>query len=137
LNKYTVTFQQYNQPDVVITVTENDSLEGEDIPTPAARTGYTVVWEEKLVPSITENIVINAVATPNNYTITYDAGEGTVTPATQAVTYDVAPQSFATPTREGFKFKGWEYEGKVISANDLWTIDKDVTLTASWQENTV
>ena len=130
--KRTVSFVQDGYETIVIEVLDGASLPGELIPDTQPKKGYTVVWEEKLVPSITENIVINAVATPNNYTITYDAGEGTVTPATQAVTYDVAPQSFATPTREGFKFKGWEYEGKVISANDLWTIDKDVTLTAKW-----
>lgn len=128
----TVSFVQDGYETIVIEVLDGESLSGELIPDTQPKKGYTVVWEEKLVPTITENIVINAVATPNNYTVTYDAGEGTVAPATQVVTYDAAPQSFATPTRDGYKFKGWEYEGNVISANDLWEIDRNVTLTARW-----
>ena len=113
-------------------VLENETLTGDKIPTPQPKEGYTVVWEEKIPSTVTENIIINAVATPNTYYITYDAGEGNVDMALQGVVYDSAPQTFAVPTREGYKFKGWEYEGRVLSATDVWTIAKDVTLTAKW-----
>jgi uncharacterized repeat protein (TIGR02543 family) len=106
------------------------------IPETQAKVGYTVVWEEKIPSQITENIVINAVATPNTYYITYDAGEGEVDMTQQSVVYDCAPETFALPTRVGYTFKGWEYEGKVLSASEGWTIAKDVTLTAKWEQKT-
>lgn len=130
--KRTVTFVQDGYEPIVVEVLDGETLTGDMIPATQPKQGYTVVWEEKVLPSITENITINAVATPNTYTITYDAGEGTVATETQDVIFDTAPESFAVPTREGYKFKGWEYDGAVVSATDLWKIDKDVTFTAKW-----
>ena len=130
--KRTVSFVQDGFEPIEIEVIDGEGLPGELIPDPQPKKGYTVVWEEKLVPSITENIIINAIATPNTYYITYDAGEGNVDMALQPVVYDSTPGSFAIPTREGYKFKGWEYNGTVISASDLWKIDTNVTFTAKW-----
>ncbi len=128
----TVTFVQTGCTPIVVEVFDGGTLTGDMIPDPQPQEGYTVVWEEKIPSTITENIVINAVATPNTYTITYDAGEGSVATATQDVVYDRAPDSFAVPTRDGYKFKGWEYNGNIISASEIWTIAQDVTLTAKW-----
>ena len=130
--KCTVTFMQAGHQPIVIEVVEGESLAANQIPQTKPRAGYTVVWETKDLSSITSNIIVNAIATPCTYTITYDAAHGTVTPATQQVTFDTAPGSFATPTREGYKFKGWEYNGKVISATDIWTVASNVVLTAKW-----
>lgn len=129
-NKYTVTFTQYGQSDVVKTVEEGDTLT--DIPTPADRTGYTVVWADVDLTNITENITVEAVETANTYTITYDAAGGEVTPATQEVTYDSA-YTLATPTRENYDFIAWTYEGGAVSSA-VWSIADDVTLVATWQE---
>ena len=60
--------------------------------------------------------------------------EGTVLEATQQVIYDSVPQAFAVPTCICYRFKGWEYEGQILSANDVWTIAKDVTVTATWEK---
>ena len=131
--KCSVTFIQGAYEPIVKEVYQGGSLATEEIPTPQDKVGYTVVWEEKDLTNITGNIIVNAIATPNTYKITYNAGEGaTVTPATQDVVYDAAPQTFATPTREGYKFKGWEYNGEIVSASDTWNIASDVTLTAVW-----
>jgi uncharacterized repeat protein (TIGR02543 family) len=132
IEKRTVTFVQDGYEPIIIEVLDGETFNGALIPETQAKVGYTVVWEEKIPSQITENIVINAVATPNTYTISYDAGEGTVTPATQDVVYDSMPETFAVPTRDGYKFKGWEYEGKVLSAGEIWTIAENVTLTAKW-----
>ena len=59
-------------------------------------------------------MVVNAVEIANTYTITYDAGEGTVTPATQDVVYD------STPTLEGYTFTGWTYNDNAVLGK--WTI---------------
>lgn len=129
---YTVSFVQDGEETVSILVEEGSCVDAAKIPTPEGREGYTVSWEEVDLTNITGNITVNAVATPNAYTITYDAGEGTASAKTQTVTYNKAPESFATATREGYKFKGWAYEGKVLSATSLWKIADDVTLTAVW-----
>ena len=128
----TVTFVQTGYEPIIVEVLEGGTITGDMIPQTKPQEGYTVVWEEKIPETITENIVISAVATPNTYTITYDAGEGSVATATQDVVYDSVPANFAVPTREGYKFKGWEYEGNILSASDVWTIAQDVTLTAKW-----
>ena len=132
VEKRTVTFVQTGCEPIIVEVLDGGTLTGDQIPQTQPKEGYTVVWEEKIPSTITQNIVINAVATPNTYTITYDAGEGSVATATQDVVYDSVPNSFAEPTRDGYKFKGWEYNGNVISASDIWTIAQDVTLTAKW-----
>ena len=132
LATYTVSFVQDGEETVFVLVEEGSSLSAADIPTPQDKAGYIVTWEEKDLTNVTGNIIVNAVAKPNTYTITYDAGEGTASKTTQQVTYNVAPESFATATREGYQFNGWAYEGKVLSETALWEIDSDVTVTAVW-----
>ena len=132
IKMYTVSFVQDGEETVFVLVKEGSSLSAADIPTPQDRAGYTVTWEEKDLTNVTGNIIVNAVAKPNTYTITYDAGEGTASKTTQQVTYNVAPESFATATRAGYQFNGWAYEGKVLSETALWEIDSDVTVTAVW-----
>ncbi|MBQ8295593.1 MAG: InlB B-repeat-containing protein [Clostridia bacterium] len=129
--KCTVTFKQLGQNDIVKEVKEGETLT--DIPTPAEKVGYDVVWDTNSFANITENMVVTAVETAKKYTVTYDAGEGTVTSATQEVTFDSEP-TLATPTREGYVFTGWTYEGKAVTGK--WTIAQSVTLVATWEEET-
>ena len=128
----TVTFKQNGQSDVIKTVDIGEDLT--DIPTPKAKVGYSVVWDVIDFTDITENIVVTAIETANTYTITYDAGEGTVTPATQDVVYDSTP-TLATPTLEGYTFTGWTYNGNAVLGK--WTIAGNVTLVASWVKDVV
>ncbi len=130
--KRAVTFVQDGYEPIVVEVVDGGVLTGDMIPETQEKTGYTVVWEEKIPSQITENIIINAVATPNTYYITYDAGEGDVDMELQAVVYDSAPKTFAVATREGYKFKGWEYNGVLLSESEAWKIADNVTLTAKW-----
>ena len=132
VEQYTVSFVQDGCQTITVTVAEGGSLEAKDIPTPQGKVGYTVEWEEKDLTNITGNITVNAVATANTYTITYDAGEGTPSVETQEVTYDKAPGSFATATREGYEFVAWTYNGTAVQATEIWTIASDVTLVAEW-----
>ena len=114
---YTVTFKQYNQPAVVKTVEKGESLT--DIPTPVARTGYTVVWDKTAedLENITQNITVEAIETPNIYTITYDANGGEVDTQTQTVTYDQA-YVLATPEREDYLFQGWTHNGNAVVSGE-------------------
>ena len=132
---YKVTFKQMGEEDVVKEVKEGESLAGNDIPAPKAKTGYTVTWKaadlEKLT-DINANVVVEAVLEANTYTITYDAQGGSC-PSTQKVVYD-SDVVLATPELEGNKFICWlDADGKTVS-NGKWTVASNVTLTAKWEE---
>ncbi len=129
---YKVTFKQNGQADIVKDVKEGTTLT--DVPTPVAKAGYTIVWSVTDFSNITEDITVNAVETAKEYTITYDANGGTVDPATQTVTYNTIPESFATPVYDGYNFICWTYNEKAIQPNSLWTIADNVTLVASWSQ---
>ncbi len=131
---FTVTFKQNGEKDISVEVKSGEALPADKIPQPKAQTGYTVKWDTTDFTKITKNLTVNAVATANTYTITYNANEGEVTPATQTVTYDSAPGTFATPTRTGYDFIAWTLDGKAVLATDVWKYAKDVTLVAEWQE---
>jgi len=45
--------------------------------------------------------------TGKTYTVTYDAENGTVNPASESVTFAAAYGTLATPTRTGYTFAGW------------------------------
>ncbi|MBO5411464.1 MAG: InlB B-repeat-containing protein [Clostridia bacterium] len=130
---YTVTFRQVGMEDVVFTVDSGESLDTSKIPTLPTKKGYTITWSHSSFENITEDLLITVVATPNEYTVTYDANGGTVTPSTQTVVYDSIP-TLATPTRDGYTFTNWTYEGKGVS--ETWTIAQDVTLKAEWVKST-
>lgn len=78
--------------------------------------GYTANWE--------------ATA----YTITFDANGGSVSTDTQAVKFGTNV-TLPTPTRVGYTFKGW-YNNGVKYDSGVWTLAKDITLTASWTGRT-
>ena len=134
--EYAVTFQQAGQEDVVVTVTEGDTLAEADIPAPVQEEGYTTVWKaedlEKLT-NISGNVTVVAVKTANSYTITFEA-EGVDAPAAQTVTYN-SNVELNDLEREGYIFEGWFIKDTTTKvASGIWTIANDVTLTASWTE---
>ena len=133
---YNVTFKQVGCPDVELSVEEGESIAETAIPMPVAKTGYTVVWEEKDLTNVKADIVVNAIITANDYTITYDVNGGVLEKTTQTVTYDDA-YTLATPTKEGFTFVAWKKaDGSSLTATGVWQIADNVTLTAEWLENT-
>lgn len=127
----TVTFKQSGEATVTKTVKQGEALT--DIPTPKAKTGYTVVWDITDFTNITEDMEVNAIATPNKYTVTYDANGGSIEVQTQEVTYD-AETTLATPQKEDYYFVGWTYENNAVVNGAKWTIADNVTLVASWQD---
>lgn len=129
---WTITFKQAGQPDVVKQVEKGEAFT--DVPAPIAKVGYTVDWDCTGVDfsNIAADIVINAVETPNKYTVSYDDGRGTMPEGVenfQEVTYD-SIVTHPVPICEGWEFTAWTYNGETISGK--WTIASDVTLTAEW-----
>jgi uncharacterized repeat protein (TIGR02543 family) len=67
----------------------------------------------------------------NKYTVTFDVNGGDpLEDATLEVDYD-SETDFATPTRTGYQFNGWD-TGEGFWDNGDLMIDADFTLTASW-----
>ncbi len=131
--QYTVVFRQDGQADITYTVDEGSDIT--DLPTPKAVTGYTVVWDRTTLQNITENIIVTAVATANEYTITYAQEDGvTLDEYTQTVVYDGNYQ-LKTPDKDLYTFDGWYNDTTLVEQSGVWKIASDVTLTAHWADN--
>ena len=68
----------------------------------------------------------------NNYSVSFNTGISETLP-NQTITFG---SEYALPTleRTGYTFKGWEYNGKLVTANK-WNIAKNATLVAKWDAN--
>ena len=114
-----------------------------DLPIPT-RTGYTFDgWytDTNYTTEVTENtivtsksdIVLYAKWVGNEYTITFDADGGSVSPATKTVTFGQAYGELPTPTYTGHIFGGWfNDDDEVITASNIVDVADDQTLTAVW-----
>jgi len=129
---YKVTFKQAGEEDVVMEVQEGEDITAAEMPTPKAKTGYTVAWEVNSLTNIKADTVVNVVETANVYTITYDADGGEVTPQTQKATYD-NEVALPFPRKDGFTFQGWKLADGTVVLSGPWTIANDVTLKAEWK----
>ena len=119
------------------------------LPTPT-RTGYTYSgWYTSgtggdLIGASTQvkilsNQTLYAHWTANNYTLTYNANGGTVSPATTTVTYDGNyPSSMPTPTRRGYTFAGWYTAasgGNAVTGSTKMTTASNHSIYAHWRVN--
>ncbi|MDR0566069.1 MAG: leucine-rich repeat protein, partial [Prevotellaceae bacterium] len=71
-----------------------------------------------------------------DYTLSFDAQSGTVSPASKAVTYSVAVGSLPVPARSGYTFGGWytqpNGEGARYTENTEYSVSDNATLYAKW-----
>ncbi len=129
-----VTFRQSGQPDKVYDVLDLDDFT-EPIPQVVSVAGYMVVWEEKDLTRVTEDIVVNAIITPVEYSITYVLDGGTnPDEAPDSYTIESATLTLPTPTKRGYAFDGWFAEdtfGNKIEQIAIGSMG-DVTLHAKW-----
>ena len=72
------------------------------------------------------------------YTITFDAEGGSVYPTSITVPEGSNDWELPTPTRSGYKFRGWGLYSNGSAGNVIvdypWTITEDMTLYATWTE---
>ena len=80
---------------------------------------------------VTVTLVANYTA--NNYTVTFEANGGTVSPTTKSVTYDSTYGDLPTPTRTGYSFTGWTLNGTKITSTTQVKTASNHTLVAQWQ----
>jgi uncharacterized repeat protein (TIGR02543 family) len=88
---------------------------------------------------VTANITLYAKWTADQYTITFNPGDGTVSPDSKMVTYDAAYGELPTPERTGYTFGGWwtdsDGTGEQVLASTSVTITASQTLYAKWTIN--
>ncbi len=116
-----------------------------ELPVPT-RAGYTFtgwmdrmgnVYTNETVYLVAEDLFLIAMWTPNTYTITLDANGGELSVLGMAVEFDTMIGEMPVPVREGYIFLGWfDAEGNEFTAETVYTVAGDVTLTAKWFDTT-
>ena len=121
--------------------TLNFSNEQKVTASPTSLTGYTTTFSSwsQTSGTITGNTTIttNFSRSANTYSITYNANGGTNAPSSQSFTYNSGARiSTQKPTRTGYTFQNWTYEGNIFNPGDAvpqnWG---NFTLTAQWRIN--
>lgn len=84
------------------------------------------------------NITLYAQWTPSQYTLTYDANGGNVSPVSKVITYNEIYDALPTPSRTGYTFIGWYIDQSFSSqvlASSTYTTAADSSIYAKWQGN--
>ena len=79
---------------------------------------------------IMDNTQATAVYSLKDITVTFDAGEGTVSTNTITVTYTKNFPTLPTPVRPGYNFMGWKYENYYVYSGDRVSYVRDIILVA-------
>ena len=108
------------------------------------RTGYTFKgWRDEkdavrtanFTWTYTEDMTFTAVWQVNTYTVTYNYAGGSHASGTkQTVIFDAA-YTLREPTRVGYTFKGYAYDGEAFEKVDFYIYPNDITLIAQWELN--
>ena len=130
-----ITFVQSGQTDITRNVKKGGSLT--DVPTPFLQEGYTVVWDTTDFSNIQKSFTVNAVATPNEYTIYYELENinATIIATTQTITFD-SNVTLYKPTSlvENIVFDYYTIKGtEDVFSDGIYKIAGDVTLVAHWK----
>ncbi len=116
-----------------------------------SRTGYTFVgWATSTngtvaypdgaatpTPTTEANGVVSLYAKwiPNEYTVSFDAAGGTVSPVSKTVTFDAAYGALPSVSRTGYSFAGWTLDGVAVMAETICATPSNHTLVAMWTPN--
>ena len=129
IDKVSIVFYDKLSESKIVTITD---YPGAKVTAPAdpEKEGYTFKCWDKEIPETmpTDDLQINAVWEINQYTITFETGEGTaIAPITQ--NYGTAITAPSNPTREGYTFTSWDKEIPATMPAE------DITITANWEVN--
>ena len=129
---YTVTYYQSILSDHSTEKVEEGAFANP--PTLTAPNGYHFGgWSYDFTNPITSNVDAGVVWEPNEYTLTYDANDGTVSIDTQDVKYGTN-FTLTSANRPGYTFGGW-YDGSTKMTSGEWEYTRDVTAVAKWIPN--
>ena len=134
---YTVTFESNGGSTVAKqTVKEGTSAETPAIPT---RAGYSfLAWylngeAYNFSTPVTSDITLTATWKIANYTVTFDADNGKTNEVQVVTGFTTATRPATSPTKDGYTFIDWYYNGSPFEFNT--PITSDITLTAEWIDN--
>ena len=92
--------------------------------------------EDNNTQSITFTVVAKDEPTPTNYTVTFNANGGSVSPATRTVTSGAAVGTLPDATRSGYTFDGWFTAASGgTEITDSTKVTANVTYYAHWTPN--
>ena len=129
-----VTFVQDGQNTITKTLMIGESLT--DVPKPKSIDGYTIAWDRTDFENLTSSITVNAVMTPNVYTIHYNVGKGVVLENEETFATYMQDVILETPSLKGSTFVGWKINGEeTYLENGIYTLTEDVIVTAVWSVN--
>lgn len=111
-----------------ITVEEGKSIEA---PT-TSKLGYTLAWDYDFSKPINQSITINANWTPCQYKVTLDA-DGTALDGTIIDVTFGNSINLQSPSKVGYEFINWLYNGANFDTTSLYSFTKDITLVASFE----
>lgn len=133
---YTISFVQGGQD--VKTERVEKGTNYTNIPTPAAKTGYTVEWDPialAKLSNVQEDVVVNLVETPITYTVTFVDVDGK-TLGTQEVTYDAAYELVAPTAPTGHDFDKFTVNGEAFATSGTWKNSDVTTIVVNWVAKT-
>lgn len=112
-----------------------------------SRTGYTFLgWSVTKVSNepeyasgdsytVKEDATLYAVWKPNEFTVSYHANGGDYAPSSQVKYYGINITLRAEyPTREGYKFLGWNDNGVLYASGETYYLNKSTTMYAVWEK---
>ncbi len=134
---YTITFEPNGGSKVdPIKVKEGTSAQAPKIPT---RTGYSfLAWyldgkAYDFSTTVNSDITLTAAWTIANYVVTFDADNGQTNETQIVKGFETASKPTTSPTKDGYSFIQWNYNGSPFDFNT--PITSDITLTAEWIDN--
>lgn len=114
-------------------VQENDVVDRPTIKLEKA--GYAFKsWNYNFKTPVTSDLTIEAEWKENSYVVTYNTNGGEIENDFAIVIYN-QPYQLDVPTKEGYTFVGWSYNGKLITS-DKWIISEEITVDAVWEVET-
>ncbi len=94
---------------------------------------YEVSDDKTAITIFAQKYSTYAIGYTDSYTVIFDAGEGTVSPANADTNSEGKLSSLPTPTRTGYTFLGWyTASGENVTENTVFTTS--TTVTARWRE---
>lgn len=141
------TYPLYAKYDLAVTVTfvdwDGTVLKTETIaagsnatpPTTPTRTGYTFTGWDGTYTNVSSDQTVTATYQAAQYTVTFNASFGSVSPLSKTVYYNSPYGTLPVPTRSGCAFEGWytsENGGTQVTASTTVTTASNHTLYAHW-----
>ena len=141
INQYTITFDTAGGSEIA-PITQDYGM-SVTAPADPIREGYTFIGWDKATPSTmpATDMTITAQWKINQYTITFDtAGGSEIADKTNVKWTDKALEGIDDPTRNGYEFIGWTYNGITVNDETLYAdiAENDsvtsIILKARWRD---